>query len=154
MSEIAKKLLSYGIPLKNYVWLPSKSNIVDIATRLDSMGVDNVELFLGEWIPDRHFYAKNSKFFGSDPVFLSYNSPILFRYRSTNVQYDFNLFHLGLIDKPQRGNLRNSRNMFIRTVKNNKIQVVSIPREDIIPLVWEAQNLNITDNELKGMGLG
>ena len=44
--------------------------------------------------------------------------------------------------------------MFIRTVKNNKIQVVSIPRENIIPLTWEAQNLNITDNDLKAMGLG
>lgn len=71
---------------------------------------------------------------GFEPALLSYNSPILFRYRNTNVKYDFSLFHLGLIDNPPRGRLRRSRNVLIRTVKNNEIQVVSVPREDVIPL--------------------
>ena len=58
-----KKLLSYGIPLENYLWVPTKANIIDIATRLDTMEMDNIELFLGEWDPARHSYAKNSNFF-------------------------------------------------------------------------------------------
>ena len=78
---------------------------------------------------------------------------MLFRYRNTNVHYDYNLFHLGLIDKPHRGSLQKSRNVLIRTVKNNKVQVLSAFKEDIIPLIWSAQSLGITNEDLKGLGL-
>ena len=94
-----------------------------------------------------------NKQIGFEATSLSYNTPVLFRYRNTNVHYDFNLFHLGLIDKPRRGNLRKSRNVLIRTVKNNKVQIISVIREDIIPLIWNSQNLSVTNEQLKGLGL-
>ena len=54
---------------------------------------------------------------GFEATSLRYNTPVLFRYRNTNVHHDFNLFYLGLIDKPHRGSLRKSRNVLIRKVK-------------------------------------
>ena len=90
---------------------------------------------------------------GFEAASLTYSTPVLFRYKSTNVPYGFNLFHLGLIDRPHKGSLRNSRNILVRAVKNDKVKVISVYKEDIIPLTWNAQNLNVTDNELLSLGL-
>ena len=87
-----------------------------------------------------------NKQIGFDPSLLSYNTPVLFRYRNTNVPYSTNLFHLGLIDQPHKGGLRKSRNILIRAVKNDKIKLISIFKEDIIPLILDAKNLDVTEN--------
>ena len=94
-----------------------------------------------------------NKQIGFDPSLLNYNTPVLFRYKNTNVPYSTNLFHLGLIDQPNIGGLRKSRNILIRAVKNDKIKVLNVFKEDIIPLIWDPQSLDVTENELLSLGL-
>ena len=64
-----------------------------------------------------------NKQIGFEATSLSYITPVLFRYRTTNVHYDFDLFYFGLIDKPHRGSLRKSRNVLIRTVKITRFKL-------------------------------
>ena len=89
-----------------------------------------------------------NKQIGFDPSSLSYNPPVLCRYRNTNVPYSTNLFHLGLIDQPNKWRLRKFCNILIRAVKNDKIKVLNVFKEDIISLIWDDKRLDVTENEL------
>ena len=90
---------------------------------------------------------------GFDPTLLKHRTPVLFRYRSTGVPYSASLFHLGLVDLPNRSTLRNSRNVLIRAVKDGKVKTLSIVREDIIPLMYDSKNLEVSDTDLLILGL-
>ena len=82
-----------------------------------------------------------NKQIGFDPSLLSYNTQVLFRYKNTNVPHSNNLFHLGLIDQPSKGCLRKSRNLLIRAFKNDKIKVLNVFKEDVIPLNSDPKRL-------------
>ena len=95
----------------------------------------------------RPIYNKKT---GFQVTSLTHNTPVPFRYRSTNTPYGFNLFHLGLIDRPHR---RGSRKVLIRTVNDNNVKIISVCNEDIMSLTWSAQNLNGSDHELLSLGI-
>ena len=90
---------------------------------------------------------------GFNPSLLKHRSPVLFRYRNTGVSYKGTLFHLGLIDSPKRDSLRNLRSIFVRAVREGKVKRISIFREDLIPLVYECNDLEISDHDLISLGL-
>ena len=73
--------------------------------------------------------------------------------RNTGVSYKGTLFHLGLIDSPKRDSLRNSRSIFVRAVCQGKVKKISIFREDLVPLVYECNDLEISDHDLISLGL-
>ena len=60
-----KSLVDSKIPVENFWYIPSKANIIDIATRPSSMQVENLELFLGDWDPKKLTFQRNSQFFGN-----------------------------------------------------------------------------------------
>ena len=60
-----KSLVDSKIPVENFWYIPSKANIIDIATRSSTMQVENLELFLGDWNPDKLTFQRNSQFFGN-----------------------------------------------------------------------------------------
>ena len=90
---------------------------------------------------------------GFNASLLKHGCPVLFRYRSTGVSYKGTLFHLGLIDSPKRDPLRNSRCIFVRAVCRGKVKKISILREDIVPLAYERNDLEISDHDLISLGL-
>lgn len=67
--------------------------------------------------------------------------------------YGFKLFHLGPIHRPQRRGLKWSRNVLIIAVKDGKVKIISVYNEDIIPLKWNARNINVSNQKLLGLGL-
>lgn len=60
-----KKLIDYGIPLKNSLWVPSNVNLIDIVSRPETMNSETLELFLGAWDSSKFTYQKDSKFLGN-----------------------------------------------------------------------------------------
>ena len=80
-------------------------------------------------------------------------APVLFRTKSTGTNYGFHLFQLGLLQSASREGIRNSRNLIVKGTKNGKIKLYSICKQDIIPLNYNAQNINISDQELIDLGL-
>ena len=90
---------------------------------------------------------------GFNPSSLKHGNPVLFRYRNTGVSYKGTLFHLGLIDSPMRDPLRNSRCIFVRAVCQGKVKRISIFSEDVVPLAYEGNDLEISDNDLICLGL-
>ena len=63
-SKNCKKLAGCGIPLGNFLYVPSTANLIDMATRPQTMEVKNLELFLGAWDSSKLVFERNSKFFG------------------------------------------------------------------------------------------
>ena len=51
--------------MENFCYIPCKGNIIDIATRSSTMQVENLELFLGDWNPDKLTFERNCQFFGN-----------------------------------------------------------------------------------------
>ena len=90
---------------------------------------------------------------GFNPDLLEPMAPVLFRVKSTGINYGFHLFQLGLLQTTTRQGIRNSRNLIVKGTKNNKIKLFSISKQDIIPLNYNAQNINVTDQELIELGL-
>ena len=90
---------------------------------------------------------------GFSPDLLEPMAPVLFRVKSTGINYGFHLFQLGLLQTTTRQGIRNSRNLIIKGTKNSKVKLFSIPKQDIIPLNYNAQNINVTEQELIELGL-
>ena len=99
------------------------------------------------------FRPAHNRQIGFDPSFLKYYTPVLFQYKNTNIPYSTSLFHLGFVNQPNKGGLRKSRNVLIRAVKNDKIKVHNVFKEDVIPLIWEPKSPDVTETELLSLGL-
>ena len=57
-----------GVPLENYLWIPTELNFSDLATRVESMTSSNLGMFLGDWDAGAACFSLDSKFFGSFDV--------------------------------------------------------------------------------------